>query len=899
MDITRCFDDEKKFGPYICNKMSKSISRYEAITAQKVQRTFRPFSYVCGCKCSWQREPALAEAVAGRHARTPQLEDSGVFTNVAKNVSFFLQPSRLTHCPNTRYPKHFNKYINKGIRDALAWPMKVHTVDLTTSGTVAETVTEESHRFRDSDEEWEENYTYNTGIPASDVGRALQRKLGEFLERCAWVKIAASADGETRVAIEHAGDSERRAIKLENVRTQPKPRASRRVTRNRGPESATSYRGNRPPGPKVGRDGHEGVIAFGVVVRTPRGRINSGEPKRAKEKRRRIQRKISSWQEEKEEEEKEEKEEKKKEERRRNKNKRKKKEKKERTTQELTPAILARGKESIVLGRCASTERKGVVIQITRAGRVRFPGGGRGQRSRRFLGEMLVASDSTRSSSSSVKSATTHRGKGHQEHTKNLTVALFHDVSNNLVSTVQSNDPYFERDWLERDKLDGVRIAMNRHYGRIPNETESPSLNKVKLSSSVKTNSLGHTSNFEITLKHFSPRKKNAVSRPLCADASLIMTDEKLGTDIVSLQGLQEGKWRPLKKADEGLAQQVSALFAYAKVLSFTTRAIGLIMGADVVVTRPSCDNCDIVTGVRVTGATRPALVNMIPKKKEEETVWVNDKVSKTALRRLNKTDCESLYFPQGAIKEGKTTRAAPSRFANQTSPSDAALSGGRSDRRTHFKESNEKDLGRQRETSETDSLACLPNTDINGGHAFDTIRQSIADTHLSVNERNANSVVTNERAKPLPDVAKLDQEGLHYLVAGYQGFPPRPVDDVGRPDQRHPVLRHGRLLVHHLEDLLLRLHHQACRKKQLTLGECVAFSLHELLMEISRDDLQRFVSETSWFPELPQNGFGSPLRAMAVFFCVGTYRNVDNGRKCPNVVSVDSRRDPEGMRST
>lgn len=46
-----------------------------------------------------------------------------------------------------------------------------------------------------------------------------------------------------------------------------------------------------------------------------------------------------------------------------------------------------------------------------------------------------------------------------------------------------------------------------------------------------------------------------------------------------------------------------------------------------------------------------------------------------------------------------------------------------------------------------------------------------------------------------------------------------------------------------------------------LKLGECVAFSLHELLMEISRDDLQRFVSETSSFPELPHNGFGSSLR--------------------------------------
>lgn len=32
--------------------------------------------------------------------------------------------------------------------------------------------------------------------------------------------------------------------------------------------------------------------------------------------------------------------------------------------------------------------------------------------------------------------------------------------------------------------------------------------------------------------------------------------------------------------------------------------------------------------------------------------------------------------------------------------------------------------------------------------------------------------------------------------------------------------------------------------------------------MEISRDDLQRFVGETSWFPELPQSGFGSSLRA-------------------------------------
>lgn len=48
------------------------------------------------------------------------------------------------------------------------------------------------------------------------------------------------------------------------------------------------------------------------------------------------------------------------------------------------------------------------------------------------------------------------------------------------------------------------------------------------------------------------------------------------GGDVVKIysKNLSEGKW-PLKKVNEDPAQQVSALFAYAKVLSFTTRAIG------------------------------------------------------------------------------------------------------------------------------------------------------------------------------------------------------------------------------------------------------------------------------------------------------------------------------------
>jgi len=81
---------------------------------------------------------------------------------------------------------------------------------------------------------------------------------------------------------------------------------------------------------------------------------------------------------------------------------------------------------------------------------------------------------------------------------------------------------------------------------------------------------------------------------------------------------------------------------------------------------------------------------------------------------------------------------------------------------------------------------------------------------HLSVDQRNANGIVTDQCAKPLPDVAELDKEGLHYMIAGNQGLFPRPVDDVGRPDERHPILGHARLLVHHLEDLHLRFHHQA-----------------------------------------------------------------------------------------
>lgn len=80
--------------------------------------------------------------------------------------------------------------------------------------------------------------------------------------------------------------------------------------------------------------------------------------------------------------------------------------------------------------------------------------------------------------------------------------------------------------------------------------------------------------------------------------------------------------------------------------------------------------------------------------------------------------------------------------------------------------------------------------------------------THLSVNERNANSVVTDQCAKPLPDVAEFDKEGLHYLVTGYQSFFPCPIDDVGSPNERHPIFRHGRFFVHHLENLFLRLHH-------------------------------------------------------------------------------------------
>lgn len=96
-------------------------------------------------------------------------------------------------------------------------------------------------------------------------------------------------------------------------------------------------------------------------------------------------------------------------------------------------------------------------------------------------------------------------------------------------------------------------------------------------------------------------------------------------------------------------------------------------------------------------------------------------------------------------------------------------------------------------------------------------------DTCLSVDEGDANGVVTDERAKPLPDVAQLDEKGLHYLVAGYQGLPPRPVDDIRRPDEWHPIFRHRGLLVHHFEDLLLGFHHQTWKHQR----NVRSFSLH------------------------------------------------------------------------
>jgi len=48
-------------------------------------------------------------------------------------------------------------------------------------------------------------------------------------------------------------------------------------------------------------------------------------------------------------------------------------------------------------------------------------------------------------------------------------------------------------------------------------------------------------------------------------------------------------------------------------------------------------------------------------------------------------------------------------------------------------------------------------------------------------------------------------------VVALDEIFLARPVDDVGGPDEWHPVLGHGRLLVHQIENLLLALHHQTC----------------------------------------------------------------------------------------
>lgn len=52
----------------------------------------------------------------------------------------------------------------------------------------------------------------------------------------------------------------------------------------------------------------------------------------------------------------------------------------------------------------------------------------------------------------------------------------------------------------------------------------------------------------------------------------------------------------------------------------------------------------------------------------------------------------------------------------------------------------------------------------------------------LCVDERHANSVVTDQRAQSAPDVRQFNKKRLDHLVAGYERFSASPVYDVGRP---------------------------------------------------------------------------------------------------------------------
>ena len=86
----------------------------------------------------------------------------------------------------------------------------------------------------------------------------------------------------------------------------------------------------------------------------------------------------------------------------------------------------------------------------------------------------------------------------------------------------------------------------------------------------------------------------------------------------------------------------------------------------------------------------------------------------------------------------------------------------------------------------------------------------------LGVDEGYADCVIADDGAKPSPVFGQLHQQSLDHVVRGDEGLFPRSVDDVGRPDEGHPVLGHRRTLVHHLHDLLLALHHDTLYRTSL-----------------------------------------------------------------------------------